>query len=154
MKTTNPFDNPLIDPKYGFNPQDIKVMGAGLREFHGIASSSPEFKEAANFKSNCKSCAVNETNDCEQYFQCLAKDVSLSTLHLAGSCRMGSATDPKAVVDERLKVRGIQNLRVIDASIMPRNTEPGTYAPTVMIGEKGSQMIIEDNKDRKRKQEF
>jgi choline dehydrogenase len=59
---------------------------------------------------------------------------------------MGSASDPKAVVDERLKVRGIQNLRVIDASIMPRNTEPGTYASTVMIGEKGSQMIIEDNK--------
>jgi choline dehydrogenase-like flavoprotein len=67
---------------------------------------------------------------------------------------MGSATDPKAVVDERLKVRSIENIRVIDASIMPRNTEPGTYAPTVMIGEKGSQMIIEDNKDKKRKQEL
>jgi len=147
LKTTNPFDNPLIDPKYGSNSQDIKVMGAALREFQRIVSSSPQFKEAANFKTNCKSCAVNETNDCEQYFECVAQQYSFPSLHLAGSCRMGSATDPKAVVDERLKVRGIQNLRVIDASIMPRNTEPGTYASTVMIGEKGSQMIIEDNKE-------
>ncbi len=147
MKTTNPFDNPLIDPKYGSNSQDIKVMGAALREFQRIVSSSPQFKEAANFKTNCKSCAVNETNDCEQYFECVAQQYSFPSLHLAGSCRMGSATDPKAVVDERLKVRGIQNLRVIDASIMPQNTEPGTYAPTVMIGEKGSQIIIEDTKN-------
>jgi choline dehydrogenase-like flavoprotein len=57
---------------------------------------------------------------------------------------MGSATDPKAVVDERLRVRGIENVRVIDASIMPQNVEPGTYGPTIMIGEKGAQMIIED----------
>ncbi len=146
MKTKNPFDSPLIDPKYNSDPQDIKVMGAALREFQRIAISSPKFKEAANFKSKCKACALTETNDCEQYFECLAKEVSYPTIHLAGSCRMGSATDPKAVVDERLKVRGIENVRVIDASIMPQNTEPGTYAPTIMIGEKGAQMIIEDTK--------
>jgi choline dehydrogenase len=147
LKTTNPFDYPLIDPKYHSDPQDVKVMGAALREFHRIASSSPQFKEAANFQSKCKACAVTETNDCEEFFECLAKEITYSATHLAGSCRMGSATDPKAVVDERLRVRGIENVRVIDASIMPQNTEPGTYAATVMIGEKGAQMIIEDTKE-------
>ncbi len=146
MNTTNPFDHPLIDPNYYSNPQDVKVMGAALREFHRIASSSPQFKEAANFKSKCSACAVNETNDCEQYFECLAKEISYPTGHVAGSCRMGSATDPKAVVDERLRVRGIENVRVIDASVMPQNVEPGTYTSTIMIGEKGAQMIIEDTK--------
>jgi choline dehydrogenase len=146
LKTTNPFDHPLIDPKYYSNPQDVKVMGAALREFQRIASSSPQFKEAANFKSKCEVCEVTETNDCEQYFECLAKEIAFGSGHLAGSCRMGSATDPKAVVDERLKVRGIENVRVIDASIMPQNVEPGTYGPTIMIGEKGAQMIIEDTK--------
>jgi choline dehydrogenase len=146
LKTTNPFDQPLVNPNYHSDPQDVKVMGAALREFHRIASSSPQFKEAANFHSKCKACAVTETNDCEEYFECLAKEVSYPANHLAGSCRMGSATDPKAVVDERLRVRGIENLRVIDASVMPQNVEPGTYASTVMIGEKGAQMIVEDTK--------
>jgi choline dehydrogenase len=147
LKTTNPFDYPLIDPKYHSDPQDVKVMGAALREFQRIASSSPQFKEAANFQSKCKACAVTQTNDCEEYFECLAKEITYPATHLAGSCRMGSATDPKAVVDERLRVRGIENVRVIDASIMPQNVEPGTYASTIMIGEKGAQMIIEDTKE-------
>jgi hypothetical protein len=66
LKTTNPFDNPLIDPKYGSNPQDIKVMGAALREFHRIVSSSLSLKKR-QISSQTKSCAVNETNDYEQY---------------------------------------------------------------------------------------
>ncbi len=146
MKTTNPFDHPLIDPKYHSDPQDVKVMGAALRGFYRIASCSPQFKEAANFQSKCKACAVTQTIDCEEYFECLAKEITYPATHLAGSCRMGSATDPKAVVDERLRVRGIENVRVIDASIMPQNVEPGTYTPTIIIGEKDAQMIIEDTK--------
>ena len=57
---------------------------------------------------------------------------------------MGLASDPMAVVDERLRVYGLQNLRVIDASVMPTITSGNTNTPTIMIADKGAAMVIED----------
>ncbi|HEX4892106.1 MAG TPA: GMC oxidoreductase, partial [Hyphomicrobiaceae bacterium] len=65
-----------------------------------------------------------------------------TTYHLMGTCRMGPASDPTAVVDDELKVRGMEGLRVIDASIMPAMLSANLNAATMMIAEKGSDMVL------------
>jgi glucose 1-dehydrogenase (FAD, quinone) len=78
----------------------------------------------------------------DNYFECYLRHWSHTVYHPCGTCKMGPKTDTMAVVDAELKVHGIRNLRVIDASIMPAIVGSNTNAPTIMIGEKGADMII------------
>ncbi len=77
-----------------------------------------------------------------------AGDIGSTIFHPVGTAKMGLASDPLAVVDERLRVRGFENLRVIDASVMPTITSGNTNTPTIMIAAKGSEMVIEDARAR------
>lgn len=81
------------------------------------------------------------------YWECYVRQMTATVYHPTSSCKMGPDSDPEAVVDARLKVKGLKGLRVIDASIMPNIISGNTNAPSIMIGEKGSDMIKEDWKE-------
>ena len=75
-----------------------------------------------------------------------AGDIGTTIFHPVGTAKMGRQDDARAVLDERLRVRGVAGLRVIDASVMPAITSGNTANPTMMIGEKGAAMMLEDAK--------
>jgi choline dehydrogenase-like flavoprotein len=75
-----------------------------------------------------------------------AGDIGTTIFHPVGTAKMGLASDPLAVVDERLRVRGVERLRVIDASVMPTITSGNTNTPTIMIAAKGSEMALQDSR--------
>lgn len=78
---------------------------------------------------------------CDAYWECAAKHDTAPENHQAGSCKMGPADDPLAVVDNQLRVRGVRGVRVADTSIMPKVVSGNTNAPAIMIGERAADFI-------------
>ncbi len=135
-KSADPFEYPAIKPGYLTAESDLQVMLSGVRHVRRIFAQSPLARHSLG--ETLPTEAV--TTDADLIDFCRRGGTSL--YHQVGTCRMGE--DPGAVVDSRLRVRGLQGLRVVDASIMPTLTTGNTNAPSIMIGEKGAAMIRED----------
>jgi len=135
-KTRDPLDRPAIRPNYLSAPGDIRVSLAGIGHARRIFAQ-PAFA-AHRVEEMLPGADIASEADLEAFI----RRAGTTIYHPVGTCKMGE--DPMAVVDSRLRVRGLSGLRVIDASIMPAVTTGNTNAPTIMIAEKGAAMIRED----------
>ncbi|CAL8076424.1 unnamed protein product [Orchesella dallaii] len=136
LASTNPNDNPNIDPQYLANPDDTEALLYGFKKVvdlfeNSTALNTPIFPKPV---PGCESLPFKS----DDYYRCAIKKFSGSLYHHVGTCSLGK------VVDNNLKVIGIDHLRVIDASVMPRTPNGNTQASTIMIAEKGSDLIIAD----------
>ena len=138
LKSSDPRDYPAIHPNYLATETDRRVTVAGMKMTRDIVSKEPL---ASLIKEERVPGAKYASDD--QLLEA-ARNTSQTIYHPVGTCKMGS--DPKAVVDSTLKVHGLKGLRIIDASIMPTVTSGNTNAPTIMIAEKASDMILEDSR--------
>jgi choline dehydrogenase-like flavoprotein len=135
-QSPDPTAYPAIRPNYLSAPSDLRVLIAGVNHTRRI------FAQPAIAQYSAGETMPGSGIETDEQFAEYARHNGSNVFHPVGTCKMG--TDPMAVVDARLRVHGIQALRVIDASIMPAVTTGNTNAPTIMIGEKGAQMIKED----------
>ncbi len=136
ITSPNPSDHPAISLNYLQAEQDQRVAIAGLRFTRRIMAA----KALAPFEPQEWQPGPERTSDAALLDA--ARDLGTTIFHPVGTCKMGN--DPDAVVNDRLQVQGVANLRVIDASIMPTITSGNTNAPTVMIAEKGAEFILSD----------
>lgn len=127
-----------IHPNYLSTKTDCDTIVAGIRIARNIARHSP-VKDVITQEVSPGAEIADDDYDAILNW---ARDTATTIYHPTGTCKMGQ--DPMAVVDHRLRVHGIQGLRVADASIMPIIVSGNTNAPSMMIGEKGSDMILED----------
>ena len=136
IQSADPFLAPLIQPNYLAEASDRRVLLAGMRLARRLLASKPlePYYAHEDFPG------PNVQSDDELLGS--AKERGTTTFHPAGSCRMGPRTDPLAVVDDQLRVHGLEGLRVIDASIMPTMLSANLNAATMMIAEKASDSIL------------
>ena len=140
LQGPNPAAPPSIDPRFFTAGDDLDVILRGLKEARRIMHAGPFQKyEPAEFSPGAD---VQSDDDLRAFIRQYAATI----FHPVGTCKMGS--DDLAVVDARLRVRGIEGLRVVDGSIMPTVVGGNTNAPIIMIGEKASDMIKEDARTR------
>lgn len=130
-------DAPLIDPRYFSHPYDMPTLVRGTQIALDIMNAPPLDPYRGEMLIRY------ERDDPEQIEQTL-RDHADTEYHLCGTCRMGPDSDPTAVVDARLRVKGVEGLRVADASIMPRVPSNNIQVPVMMIGEKCADMVRED----------
>jgi choline dehydrogenase-like flavoprotein len=140
LASADPAAAPRIAPGYLSTEEDRRVAVDSLRLARTIAAQPPltrfrpqEFRPGAQAETD------------EALLQAAA-ELATTIFHPVGTAAMGPASDPRAVLDERLRVRGLDRLRVIDASAMPHITSGNTNSPTLMIAEKGAAMVLEDQR--------
>ena len=135
-KSSDPFAKPSIQPNYLAHEEDRRVLLAGIKLSRRLMNTKP----LAPYFDYEGYPGVHIQNDDELLD--VARQRSTTVYHLMGTCRMAPATDPTAVVDDQLRVHGMQNLRVIDASIMPTMLSANLNAGVLMIAEKGADMVL------------
>ncbi|WP_410219336.1 GMC family oxidoreductase [Paracoccus sp. (in: a-proteobacteria)] len=137
IRSGRPDDAPVIAPNYLSTDEDRHVAAQSLRQVRQVLSQPAlaryrpqEWKPGAQYES-------------DEDLARLAGDIATTIFHPVGTARMGRGDDPAAVVDSRLRVRGVAGLRVVDASVMPAITSGNTSAPTLMIAEKAAGFVLE-----------
>src|SRR4029077_8012769 len=136
ITSADPTQAPAIRPRYLTSQVDRDTTVAGLRLLRRIMSQPAMRRYIAEER------APGPQVESDADLLAFARSVATTVFHPTSTCRMGS--DATAVVDERLRARGIGGLRVVDASIMPTVVSGNTNAAVVMIAEKGADMILQD----------
>jgi choline dehydrogenase-like flavoprotein len=144
LRSSNPRMAPIIDPNYLDNEHDIRVMVDGIKKALELVENSTTFQKIGTHFTNesFPGCHLEEFRS-DKYWECFVRQFTVSLHHVVGTCSMGKSEEAGGVVDSKLRVFGTKRLRVIDASVMPVLPIGNTNWPVTMIGEKGSQMILD-----------
>ncbi|MBR2819576.1 MAG: GMC family oxidoreductase N-terminal domain-containing protein [Reyranella sp.] len=139
LRAADPSAKPIIAPNYLSTPEDKRVAADAIRVTRRL------MKQAALQPYRPQEYLPGPTvGDDEASLAKAAGDIGTTIFHPVGTAKMGLPSDPMAVVDERLRVQGLQGLRVVDASVMPTITSGNTNTPTIMIADKAAEMMIQE----------
>ncbi len=138
LRSADPTDDPVIDPQYLTNEPDLHVLREGIKTAREIAQ--------ADAFDDVRGDEIWPGDDVQTDAEIDAhiRETAHTIYHPVGTCKMGPADDDTAVVDPQLRVRGVDGLRVADASVMPKITSGNTNAPSIAIGEHAAALIMED----------
>ena len=134
LASSNPLEHPLIDPNYFHEKEDVQKLARGCQLIDKIFQTDP-------LKSVTKSFARPADETEEQFWESFVRKYTVTVYHPTGTCRMGKEDDPMSVVTSDTRVKGVQNLRVVDASIIPKTISGNTNIPVIAVAERAADLI-------------
>ncbi|XP_015599134.1 glucose dehydrogenase [FAD, quinone] isoform X2 [Cephus cinctus] len=138
LRSNDPYDDPIIDPNYLSEQEDVQTLISGLKFVERLISTKAmKTLGASLYKKNFPGCE-DEIFNSNEYWECYIRHLTLTSYHPAGTCRMGS------VVDESFRVHGTENLYVVDASVLPKLPSANINAAVVALAEKASRLLIKN----------
>ncbi|KAK5271422.1 hypothetical protein LTR96_003246 [Exophiala xenobiotica] len=141
LKSTDPFENPVVDCNYLSDPLDLLVLSEGCRLGNEIVMKGAGTKDIV--KGSWPSDLTHHSFTTREAWIPHVKQHATTCYHAAGTCKMGPTNDKTAVLDEKLQVRGVKRLRVADCSVMPSLHGGHTQMPAYGIGEKAADLLKE-----------
>ncbi|XP_047482478.1 glucose dehydrogenase [FAD, quinone]-like [Penaeus chinensis] len=142
LKSRNPFDAPIVDPNYLSHPDDIDTLVHAIKWALKVGQTPPFAKGlGAKFYSRPLPQCQAMPYGSDAYWRCFVLHMATTFYHFGGTCKMGPESDPYSVLDEKLRVRGVYGLRVVDGSSMPVVTSGNIMSAIVMMAEKTSDLI-------------
>ena len=145
LKSSNPMVHPAIDPMYLTVKKDVDALIRGIRFTERLMHTRAFRTIGVDFNYTKMAACQSHTYRSDAYWECFIRHTAQTTYHPTSTCKMGAKDDPSVVVDPELKVKGVQGVRIVDASVMPTIVSGNTNAPILMIAEKASDLIR--NKD-------
>ena len=141
LRSTDPFDYPILDPQYLTDKRDIPEYIAGIRIWEKFITTPTMQKLGTKIDQSKMSFCSQHKFQSDAYWECYVRHLAVTVYHHSCTCKMGAANDPLAVVDPNLRVKGIKGLRVVDASVFPTVIAGNTNAATIMVAEKAADLI-------------
>ncbi|XP_067123028.1 glucose dehydrogenase [FAD, quinone]-like [Centruroides vittatus] len=145
LRNTDPYTYPIIQPNYLSHTDDIVTLINAMKIVKKLTELQPLKDFGARPFPNLLPGCENFERESDSYLECMIRTLTVTIYHPVGTCKMGAVNDPTAVVDPQLRVKGVTGLRVVDASVMPNIVSGNTNAPTIMIAEKASDMILKSH---------
>nr|CAI5824838.1 unnamed protein product [Callosobruchus analis] len=146
LRSVNPFDEPRYFTNFLSDPEnkDIRAHVAAIREVQRIVSQPALQRYGPKIVDTPIPGCAKFTFDTDEYWECAVRELTSSFWHQQATCKMGPKDDKEAVVDARLRLHGINKLRVVDTGVIPRSITAHLAGPAYMIGEKGADIIKQD----------
>ena len=145
LKSGNPLEYPDISLDYLSNEEDIGTLVEGIKIAFQIGNSSAFAKYGARFHNKPFPLCRHVEMYTDAYWECFVRAMTTTDHHPVGTCRMGVRGEVDTVVDSRLRVVGLQNVRVVDGSVLPRIPSGNINIPIIMVAEKAADAIKEDH---------
>ncbi|XP_054283470.1 glucose dehydrogenase [FAD, quinone]-like [Macrosteles quadrilineatus] len=143
LQSKDPRVHPKLIAGYFTDPRDVDAYIRAIELYYNLVNTEPFMRIGAKLHEIKIPACMQFPFLSRDYRDCFLRHLTTTQYHQVGTCRMGDPNRPETVVDPKLRVKGVRGLRVIDASIMPTVTRGNTNAPTIMIGEKGADLVKE-----------